>query len=69
MEDTKTVSQPERERLNPFVLPETARLVKVHAAMRGLTQGELIDDLAKQHLAAVTVSAPLADDTPAAPAA
>lgn len=67
MEDTHTLPQaersPERERLNPFVLPETARLVKIHAAMRKMSQGELIDELAQRHLAAVTVAECVARDS------
>jgi hypothetical protein len=43
-----------RERLNPWVTRETARLVKIHAAATGRTQGEVIDALARS-LPAVTI--------------
>ena len=46
-------ADPTRERLNPFVLPSTARLVKAHAALRGLTHGQLIDELVAASLPAV----------------
>jgi hypothetical protein len=50
MEPMETVETVERERLNPFVLPDTARRVKIACATRGMTQGELIDEFAAQHL-------------------
>lgn len=56
MEEMETVELAERERLNPFVLPDTARRVKIACATRGLTQGELIDELALRHLPAVPVN-------------
>ena len=46
----ETVTQPERERLNPFVTPETAHRVKVACAVQNKTQGEVIDELVMRHL-------------------
>jgi hypothetical protein len=63
VEDTKTVSQQERERLSPLVLPETALKIRVHAALKGMSQGELIDMLSKP-LPPITVG-----EQPEAPAA
>jgi hypothetical protein len=62
MEDTKSVPQTERERLNPLVLAETALKVRVHAAIRGMSQGELIDTLVKP-LPPITVGE-VPDDQP-----
>lgn len=56
MDDNKTVSQPSRERLTTTVERETALLLVWHAKARGMSQGELIDTLAQQHLPAVTVA-------------
>ena len=59
--DEQTLSQPERERLNPIVTQETAIRLKVMCAVRGLTMGELIDELASKHLPAVTIEQPATD--------
>jgi hypothetical protein len=69
MEDTKTVSQPERERLNPLVLPETALKIRVHSALKGMSQGELLDMLVKP-LAPITIGeAPCSQPPPSDPPA
>lgn len=47
---------PGRERLTTTVTKETALLLVWHAKSRGLSQGELIDSLAQQHLPAVSVA-------------
>lgn len=51
---TITQAEPVREKLQPFVLPETAVKLRVHAAVTGKTQGEVIDELAAS-LPAVTM--------------
>jgi hypothetical protein len=61
MEEKQIVSQSGRERLTTTIERETALLLVWHAKARGVSQGELIDLLAKQNLPAVTV----ADTAPA----
>ena len=52
--NTTTQAEPVREKLQPFVLPETAVRLRVYAAVTGKSQGEVIDELAAS-LPAVTV--------------
>ena len=54
---TATVAQtePRRIKLQPVVLMETALSLRVHAAAKGVTQGELIDMLVGMYLPPVTV--------------
>ena len=62
---TLTHGEQGREKLQPWVLPETAMRLRVRCVMTGKTQGELIDELVLAHLPPVTAAEP----QPEAPAA
>ena len=49
-EDTEQTVDLERERLNAFVFPYVVRQVKIAAATRGVTLGEVIEELVIRHL-------------------
>lgn len=43
----QTVSQPDRERLQPWVLLDTATRIRIASAITGKSHGEIIDELAQ----------------------
>jgi hypothetical protein len=49
-------AEPGREKLQPFVLPDTALRLRMRCVVTGKTQGELIDELVQAHLPPVTVA-------------
>lgn len=50
MDEMEKMATVERERLNAYVWPDVIKQVKIAAATRGVTLGEVIEELAKNNL-------------------
>ena len=57
----QTLSQPDRERLQPLVLADTATRIRIASAITGKSHGEVIDELVAQNLPPVPVESEAAE--------